>query len=162
MEISMNYINNKRKFFKKLLFVVLSCSICHKAFSTEFSIDGVPFNEKMPSRKDNIEASLFDYDVSVKVLKNDVGAINSSLMKGHLIKIVGFTDNQECSGRECETLSLRRAQLIYDWMLANGVPKSRLLPPEGHGSSEPIDNNAISEGRARNRYVGFEIVPNVP
>jgi hypothetical protein len=126
MIIFMNYLKNKNAFLKSLLFVVISCLPYHKAFSTDFSIDGVPFNEKMPSSKSSIQTSLFNYDVSVKVLKNDVGAINSSLVKGHLIKIVGFTDNKECTGSECEALSLRRAKLIYKWMLANGVQKKSL------------------------------------
>ncbi len=138
------------------------CVPFYEAFATDFSIDGVFFNEKMPSKKDNIQSSLFNYDVSVAILRNDVGAINSSLVNGYSVKVVGFTDNRECSGKECEALSLRRAELIYKWMIANGVPKSRLLPPEGHGSGEPIADNEIPEGRARNRAVGFELVPNSP
>lgn len=144
-----------------IIFLILSC--CSRlSLATEFSIDSVFFKEKKPSQTDDIKSSLFKYDVSIAALKNDVGAINSFVTKGYSVRVVGFTDNQECSGLECKTLSLRRAELIYRWMLENGVPKNRLLSPEGRGSGEPVADNAIPEGRARNRTVGFELVPNSP
>lgn len=129
--------------------------------STDFSIDAVYFNEKMPSSKDPINTSLHEYNDYLKVLKNNVAAINS-LKNSYHIKIIVSTDNHECSASECEKLSLRRAQMLYKWMLANGVSQSRLLPPEGRGSNDPVANNAEPDGRARNRYVEFQVTPDTP
>jgi hypothetical protein len=151
-----------RKTFIVLFFGISLIGVStRKSFSTEFSIDGIFFNEKMPGKNGNLSTSLLNYDVSLQILKNDVGAINS-LDSKHFIKIIGSTDDRECSGDECLALSLRRAQLIYQWMIDHGVPRGRFLPPEGHGNDEPIDNNKLAQGRARNRNVGFLIVPPEP
>ena len=139
------------------LLAAVACGSCLPAFSTDFSIDAVYFIEKMPLPTGSLDASLVDPSVTLKVLGNDASAINS-LKQAYTTKIVGHTDNKECAAHDCEDLSLRRARLVYTWMVANGVPSSRLLPPEGHGSVEPVANNAIANGRARNRYVEFQII----
>lgn len=152
---------NTQKHVCCLSFFLLACIFCENAMSTDFSIDAVFFNEKKPSLKDDIGMSLAERGDSLTVLKNDVAAINS-LKNGYSIKIVGSTDNKECSNSECEKLSLRRAQMIYRWMLANGVPQDRLLPPEGRGANDPVASNAEPDGRARNRYVEFQVIPDTP
>ncbi|MBD8882157.1 OmpA family protein [Rhodanobacter sp. 7MK24] len=141
-----------------LISTVVGCTFCEAAFATDFSIDAVHFKEKLPSPNGDLGASLVGNGESVGVLKNDIKAIDS-LKESYRIEIIGHTDNQECVPHECERLSLRRAQRVYDWMLANGVSRSRLLPPEGHGSGGPVANNEILGGRAMNRYVEFQVVP---
>jgi OmpA family len=132
-----------------------------RAYSHEFNINGIFFNENMPLKNSDLRTSLVSYNVSLQMLKNDLGAINS-LDSTHFIKIIGRTDDRECNGDECMRLSLRRAQMVYQWMIDNGVPRSRFLPPEGLGSGSPLDNNGTSQGRARNRLVEFLIVPSTP
>lgn len=144
-----------------LLLGLMACASSQTAFSTDFSIDAVYFNEGLPAKGGNLDSSLVDSNESLQVLKNDVDAIKS-LKPPHQIKIVGHTDSRECDGNACEELSLRRAQLVFNWMVANGVPTSMLLTPEGHGSQEPVANNAIPAGRAKNRYVEFQVVPSTP
>ena len=140
-----------------LLFIMAMCLFGKNALALTFDIPGVFFKEKAPSINSRVEDSLSVYDKPLEVLKNDALAI--STLKGHYnIKIVGFTDNSECTGPECVALSLRRAQLICGWMLAHGVPASQLLPPEGHGSDEPVGDNSTPDGRARNRRVEFQWV----
>ena len=67
------------------------------------------------------------------------------------IKIVGHTDwagtdeyNQE--------LSEKRAYSVYKYLVENDVDKERLTT-EGMGEVQPIDDNNIESGRARNRRV---------
>lgn len=71
------------------------------------------------------------------------------------IELVGFTDSQECKLAECGELSRRRANLIYDWLLANGVPNTQLMKSEGKGQDDPVDFNQSEQGRQRNRRVEF-------
>ena len=144
-----------------MLCIATICLSTQRAYSHEFNIDGVFFNENMPTKNSDLRSSLVAYDVSLQMLKNNLGAINS-LDSKHFIKIVGRTDDQECNGDECMRLSLRRAQMVYQWMISNGVPQNRFLPPEGLGSRSPLDNNATPQGRARNRLVEFLIVPSTP
>ncbi len=155
----MTFGGTKTAIWLTLLVAVFACVPCQRAFSTDFSIDAVFFNEKLPSTQSTIDQSVVDSSESLQVLKNDANAINS-LKEPYKVKIVGHTDSNECTGHDCADLSLRRAQLVYNWMVASGVPRSRLLSPEGHGSDEPVANNAIPSGRARNRYVEFQVVPN--
>ena len=130
----------------------------NSALASDFSIHPVYFNERMPLVRSGIEDSLIEYVTSKEVLGNDALAIGT--LKGEFrVKIIGSTDNIECAGNECAELSLRRAKLVYSWMLAHGVSLSQLLPPEGQGSSDPIADNKTSYGRARNRHVEFIAVP---
>jgi OOP family OmpA-OmpF porin len=157
----MKFSGSKRVVFPSLFLAVVACACYQPAFSTDFSIDAVYFNEKMPLPKSSLDTSLVDPAVTLKILGNDANVIKS-LKSPYTIKIVGHTDNQECAGRECEDLSLRRAQLVYNWMLTHGVPRSRLLSPEGRSGAEPVANNELPNGRARTRYVEFQVAPSTP
>ncbi len=58
-------------------------------------------------------------------------------------------------------LSLRRAEVVYDYLLQAGVDPNRLILI-GNGSSKPLKDNTIAEGRKYNRRVDvfFRIVEN--
>ncbi|KAB8164379.1 OmpA family protein [Lysobacter maris] len=77
------------------------------------------------------------------------------------LRVLGFTDSEECSALQCYELSLRRAQVLNDWLLSRGVPKSRLSAPMGLGSERPVGDNRMEDGRAQNRraYISYEDVP---
>lgn len=147
---------------KKMLAIVLLVGamfmVLGSALASDFSIRPVYFVEGRPSSHDKIDDSLIVSNESIEVLKNDASAV--SILKGKFrVKVVGFTDNKECAGAECIDLSLRRARSIYSWMLAHGVSSTLLLPPEGRGTDDPLDDNNTSEGRARNRHVEFQMIP---
>ncbi|MDR1159298.1 MAG: OmpA family protein [Syntrophomonadaceae bacterium] len=74
------------------------------------------------------------------------------------IKIVGHTDN---TGRVDynQTLSEKRAQSVYDYLLNQGVIDNRMIY-EGKGIHEPVANNNTVEGRALNRRVEILIMAN--
>jgi outer membrane protein OmpA-like peptidoglycan-associated protein len=85
----------------------------------------------------------------------------SSSLRNHpdtYIKIVGHTDN---TGRVDynQTLSEKRAQSVYDYLLLQGVNNSRMTY-EGKGIHEPVAANKTQEGRALNRRVEILITAN--
>lgn len=74
------------------------------------------------------------------------------------IKIVGHTDN---TGRVDynQTLSEKRAQSVYDYLMYQGVTNSRMTY-EGKGIHDPIASNDSPEGRSLNRRVEIMIMAN--
>jgi OOP family OmpA-OmpF porin len=67
------------------------------------------------------------------------------------VEIAGHTDS---TGAEAynQQLSLRRAEAVRDYLVANGVDAARLTV-KGYGESQPVADNASKEGRAENRRV---------
>jgi flagellar motor protein MotB len=70
-----------------------------------------------------------------------------------VLEVRGFTDDRECLGAECVDLSQRRAQMIYDLLMAKDLPSEEVTKVSGFGSAMPIDDNSTEAGRARNRRV---------
>ncbi|TAA28066.1 MULTISPECIES: OmpA family protein [Pseudoxanthomonas] len=95
-----------------------------------------------------------------EALENDL-ALLKRMPPDVPLRVLGFTDSEECSGLSCSELSLRRAQALQDWLLNHGVSKSRLSAPKGLGSARPISSNETEDGRAQNRraYISYEDVP---
>lgn len=69
--------------------------------------------------------------------------------------VYGFSDKAECLPSTCNALSLRRARVVYDWLLQSGLSDDQLKGPFG----EPGDfSYRIDGGDGRfNRRVGFEL-----
>lgn len=65
------------------------------------------------------------------------------------VETAGHTDSIG-SDQYNQGLSERRAQAVYDYLVANGIDSSR-LSVRGYGESSPIADNATREGRQRNR-----------
>ena len=72
------------------------------------------------------------------------------------IEVSGHTDNV---GAKAYNLSLseKRSKAVYDYLVANGIPASR-LSFKGYGDSKPIASNDTEEGRKQNRRTEFTIV----
>lgn len=49
-------------------------------------------------------------------------------------------------------LSLRRAEVVLEALVARGVPRTSLLA-RGYGASRPVASNATPAGRAKNRRI---------
>ncbi len=74
------------------------------------------------------------------------------------VQVIGHTDSDgEASYNQ--GLSERRAQSVADILLANGVNSGR-ISTIGLGESRPAASNLTPEGKARNRRVDIEIIPN--
>lgn len=116
----------------------------------------IEFNAHRPSQQD-----CFD-DVIDKTQEKYLQEISDEL-KGNPtigIKVVGYTDKNECSGIECSKLSLRRSRMIYEWLVKSGVPAFQLKGPDAGGSDWPLEKDAVDEKQRRsNRRVQFAGYP---
>ena len=68
-----------------------------------------------------------------------------------MIEIQGHTDSGGSAAFN-ESLSLRRAEAVRDYLVAQGVPIRRLRAV-GYGERFPIASNSTPEGQAENRRV---------
>lgn len=102
----------------------------------------------------------FDYDKSE--IKPEFHAFLNKLIhvvEGHSdlrIKVTGHTDS-DGSDAYNDGLSQRRAQAIIDYFVAKGLSPDR-LEFDFEGEKKPVDTNATSEGRQRNRRVDFRFI----
>ncbi|EKS6643061.1 OmpA family protein [Enterobacter hormaechei] len=93
---------------------------------------------------------------STKVLVNALVDIKAK--PGWLIVVSGHTDNTGSPGLN-QTLSLKRAEAVRDWMRdTGGVPES-CFAVQGYGASRPLQTNNTMAGRAANRRVEISLVP---
>jgi flagellar motor protein MotB len=137
-----------------LTFLIIFIYLNSYSFSIGFK--DVDFESGRPFPGDSMEKAVREGAVSIEILDE----ISSLLItyQGIKVKVIGGTDNRECSNKACDTLSLRRAQYVHKWLLAHGVRPEQLGPPEGHGNREPLDYNATEEGRSRNRRAEIYII----
>ncbi|GAA0489078.1 OmpA family protein [Tatumella punctata] len=106
--------------------------------------------------------SLFDsgsFDLrpgSTKLLVNSLVGIRGK--PGWLIVVAGHTDN---TGKPAlnQTLSLKRAEAVRDWMRDTGDVPESCFAVQGYGASRPIATNDTPQGRALNRRVEISLVP---
>jgi len=71
-------------------------------------------------------------------------------------RIEGHTDSTGSYARNIQ-LSLERANAVADYLVENGINKSR-LEVEGMGPDFPIADNSTETGRAMNRRVSIELI----
>lgn len=74
------------------------------------------------------------------------------------IKVVGYTDNTGAVDYN-QTLSEKRAQSVYDYLMQQGVSSDR-MEYEGKGVHDPVADNTTPEGRSLNRRVEILILAN--
>ncbi|QBC01238.1 OmpA family protein [Enterobacter cloacae] len=106
--------------------------------------------------------SLFDsgkFDLksgSTKLLVNSLVGIKAK--PGWLIVVSGHTDNTG-NPQLNQTLSLKRAEAVRDWMRDTGDVPESCFAVQGYGESRPVATNDTPEGRALNRRVEISLVP---
>ena len=106
--------------------------------------------------------SLFDSGKSVlktgsaKMLVNALVGIKAR--PGWLIVVSGHTDNTG-NPQLNQTLSLKRAEAVRDWMRDTGDVPESCFAVQGYGESRPVATNDTPEGRALNRRVEISLVP---
>lgn len=76
--------------------------------------------------------------------------------EGMKVEIAGHTDSQgdEASNQE---LSEKRAQSVVDYLVEQGIEKSR-LKARGYGERQPVASNDTEEGRQKNRRTEVRIL----
>ncbi|MBS1519298.1 MAG: OmpA family protein [Bacteroidetes bacterium] len=70
------------------------------------------------------------------------------------VEISGHTDNTGSRAHNMD-LSLRRAESVKAWFVANGVSGSR-ISTVGYGPDQPVASNDTEEGRYQNRRIDFK------
>ncbi|SCC58231.1 OmpA family protein [Kosakonia oryziphila] len=93
---------------------------------------------------------------STKLLVNSLVGIKAR--PGWLIVVSGHTDNTGNPALN-QTLSLRRAEAVRDWMRDTGDVPESCFAVQGYGESRPVATNDTPEGRALNRRVEISLVP---
>ena len=93
---------------------------------------------------------------STKVLVNALVGIKAK--PGWLIVVSGHTDNTG-NPQLNQTLSLKRAESVRDWMRDTGDVPESCFAVQGYGESRPVASNDTPDGRARNRRVEISLVP---
>ncbi|MBS0581815.1 MAG: OmpA family protein [Proteobacteria bacterium] len=121
---------------------------------TSFSIElrGVEFKSGRPIKGEGLAASMkIPVGASYQLLDEATDMLKRS--PEIVISVDGYANDEEGSIGERIVLSERRAKLVYDYLIAHGVPTNQLKEWKGHGSSSPIDSNETEEGRQRNSRV---------
>ncbi|MFS7337367.1 OmpA family protein [Rahnella inusitata] len=122
-----------------------------------------PPAEKDTAKTVRLDAlSLFDtgqYVLKPGSLKMLVNALVDIKAKpGLLIVVAGHTDITG-DAKANQTLSLKRAESLRDWMLSTSDVSPTCFAVQGYGATRPIATNDTPEGRAANRRVEISLVP---
>ena len=83
------------------------------------------------------------------VLTHFAGSLNQNPVT--TVSIIGHTDSTGSDAIN-NPLSVDRAEAARDYLVSRGVARSRIVTA-GHGSREPIADNATQQGRDKNRRV---------
>jgi outer membrane protein OmpA-like peptidoglycan-associated protein len=93
---------------------------------------------------------------STKMLVTSLVGIKAK--PGWLIVVSGHTDNTGTPQLN-QTLSLKRAEAVRNWMRDTGDVPESCFAVQGYGESRPVATNDTAEGRALNRRVEISLVP---
>jgi OOP family OmpA-OmpF porin len=72
------------------------------------------------------------------------------------VMVAGYTDSKGTDAYN-QSLSERRAQIVYNYLTSHGIDASRLEGPVGHGENDPIGDNSTDAGRAQNRRTELQV-----
>lgn len=76
------------------------------------------------------------------------------------LRVEGHTDNVGAKTANLN-LSFFRATAVVNWLVTNGVKRSR-LDPKGMGDTHPVSDNGSEAGRAKNRRIELVKIAGVP
>ncbi len=102
----------------------------------------------------------FDSYALSNAKKEDLRELAGTLQKYPDTNIIieGHTDSKGADAYN-QTLSENRANAVADYVVAQGVSRSRLTT-KGYGATSPVASNDTDEGRAQNRRVNVIIIAN--
>ena len=84
-------------------------------------------------------------------------------IEGRQFQVAGHTDDVPIHSRRFPSnweLSTARAVSVARFLLEQGIPTER-ISAAGYAESQPIDMTGTPEGRARNRRIEIQLVPNL-
>ncbi|WP_082575509.1 OmpA family protein [Lysobacter sp. Root667] len=124
---------------------------------TSIELNRVHFKAGHPMPGESLDSAVLGpIDKQLSLLKENVALLLNTPGLG--AEVIGFSDVNECSGAECRSLSSRRAQLVYRWLLDQSVPASKIKMGEPGGSDWPVDNGVSEQSREKNRRVQLEFL----
>lgn len=132
---------------KQLIFIpTILCIVRLSSATSLIDFLGVEFQDGKPTPTSILEDSVkLPVEKSIAILEQA-----ADTLRRHpelKIRIVGFTDDQECIGTSpCQELSRRRATLVYEWLLTHGVLSVQVTSVEGIGD-QPIDFSPVNDMR---------------
>lgn len=98
-------------------------------------------SELLPSARKQLDDVVAALEI-VSTLKED---------RGRGITVIGHTDSVGDDEKN-QTLSLRRAETVRNYIIASGISRDR-VQAEGGGETNPVADNKTAQGRAKNRRV---------
>ncbi len=144
---------------ERLRMVVLNAI---RAWAPPPSTPPPPEPQPVPQRVRLDSMSLFDSGKSSLKAGSTKWLVNALVdvkaKTGWLIVVSGHTDNTG-NPKSNQTLSLKRAEAVRDWMRDTGDVPESCFAVQGYGESRPVATNDTPEGRARNRRVEISLVP---
>lgn len=136
-----------------MLVALLVASFLTQSANASISLNEVVFKEGTPKQGQSLAESIDSSDADQMLLL----AQNADLLqKTPTIgaRVYGYADKHECkSDDECTAISLKRAQLVAEWLLCAGVPAAQIAEPESGGTKWPASVGDSELDRRRNRRV---------
>lgn len=103
--------------------------------------------------------TLFDFDSAELTDKahEQLDKVTQYLKEAESVKVEigGHTDGMGTAEYN-QTLSEKRAQAVYDYLVGKGIAAERLTAV-GYGKDKPVASNDTEEGRAQNRRIEFKV-----
>lgn len=148
------YVNKKQYLFKSLHFnykesfdiqpIVLDIDLEKASIGSTVILNNIFFDLDKYELKDN----------SITELKKIIRFLTEN--PKIRVEIGGHTDNSG-SVTYNKQLSEKRALAVYNYLITNGIEKSRLTP-KGYGPDQPISPNDTEASRKLNRRIEFKII----
>ena len=131
-------------------------------------VENVPVPPPAPVYEKNTMAAeaLFDHDKSTlkpagqQALQDLGDTIKAKGARVVDIDVIGHTDS-DGSEEYNQSLSVRRAQSVKDYLVSEGVDAA-IIDVSGQGELNPVVSNATKEGRAQNRRVDILVGVTAP
>lgn len=80
-------------------------------------------------------------------------------LEGRQFQVAGHTDDVGSDDSNWK-LSANRALSVVQYMISQGMPSER-LSATGYGKFQPVASNETDEGKAQNRRIDINLVPNI-
>jgi len=143
----------------------IGAAVGHQLDKQAKELEQIP-NTEVTRQEDSLLVTMAEavlFDVNSAALKPQAQSSLSQMadvMVGYpdsTILVKGHTDSTG-SEKHNQELSERRAKAVENYLIAKGVPDSRITAI-GFGKTMPVASNDTAEGREKNRRVEIEIKP---
>lgn len=84
--------------------------------------------------------------------------LQTAVAQGRRLRVIGHSDARGLPALKAE-LSIQRAQILRDWLLAHDIPAEAIASVESREDREPVADNRDPAGRALNRRAVVILVP---